>query len=199
VYGRGVIRFHSGDYARAALDFEQAIRLDPNFALAYSGRASCTPDSASTTRRSEITRRLYASTRTPDFITAAAGATCGRAITIGRCRISTKPSVFRPVKVGFYSGRGYVHIKRHEYDQAIQDYDQALRLRPNVEDYDMRGWVYYRKGDYLSASLDYVRASWRRMGIPGGWIWIPLVLAAWLIYMLLRRRAEGEGGGARRS
>lgn len=40
VYGRGLIRWHSGDRDRAALDFEQAIRLDPNLAVAYTGRAS---------------------------------------------------------------------------------------------------------------------------------------------------------------
>jgi tetratricopeptide (TPR) repeat protein len=195
VYGRGVIRFHSGDYARAALDFEQAIRLDPNFALAYSGRASlhtrlgqydqAIGDYAQALRLDPDARFYYGRgwcyLRKGDY---------DRALPDFDQAIRLSPS-----EVGFYSGRGYVHIKRHEYDQAIQDYDQALRLRPNVEDYDMRGWVYYRKGDYLSASLDYVRASWRRMGIPGGWIWIPLVLAAWLIYMLLRRRRKAKEAG----
>ncbi len=38
MYGRGLIRRHSGDHDRAALDFDQAIRLAPEVTGAYRGR-----------------------------------------------------------------------------------------------------------------------------------------------------------------
>jgi tetratricopeptide (TPR) repeat protein len=51
----------------------------------------------------------------------------------------------------------YVH--KREYDRAIPDFDQALRLTPNDADaFDNRGWAYAHKGDYKRAIQDYDQA-----------------------------------------
>ena len=51
----------------------------------------------------------------------------------------------------------YAH--RGEYDRAIQDYDQALRLDPNLaEAYHDRGRAYLYKGEYDRAIQDYDQA-----------------------------------------
>ncbi|MGC9970205.1 MAG: tetratricopeptide repeat protein [Bryobacteraceae bacterium] len=195
VYGRGMIRFNSGDYERATLDIEQAIRLDPKLAAAYSGRAAlhirrgqydqAIQDYGQVLRLGPDARGYYGRgwcyVRKGDYESA--------------LRDFEQAIRLQPNSAQGYSGRGYVHIKRHEYDQAIQDYDQALRLRPDAKDYDMRGWIYYRKGDYLSALPDFVRASWRRSAILGRWTWTLLVPAAWLIYMVLRRRRKAKEAG----
>ena len=93
--------------------------------------------------------------------------------------------------------RDSAHTKRYEYDQAIQDYDHALRLSPGADDYYSRGWAYYQKGAYVFAFRDFARASWLRPAILGRWIWTPLLPALWLVSALLRRRkakqAESNG------
>src|SRR5713101_3108249 len=50
--------------------------------------------------------------------------------------------------MAFY-GRGLAYSYKGDYDHAIQDYNQALRLNPNsaVAFYG-RGWAYEHKGDY---------------------------------------------------
>ena len=77
---------------------------------------------------------------------------------------------------------------KREYEQAIRDYDQALRLGPDAESYYSRGWAYYQQGAYVSAFRDFVEASRRKPALLGRWIWTPLLPAAWLIYFVLRSR-----------
>src|SRR5713226_6564591 len=48
----------------------------------------------------------------------------------------------------FY-GRGLAYVQMGDYDHAIQDYDQALRLNPSLADaFYSRGAAYTYKGDY---------------------------------------------------
>jgi tetratricopeptide (TPR) repeat protein len=193
-YGRGWCYMHKGDYESALRDFDEAIRLQPNSAEGYSGRAWV-----------HFKRGRYDE----------AIQDCGQALRLspnanayfwrGWCYLKkgeygrALPDFDQAIRVApdaaaSYSARGYVHIKRHEYDQAIRDYDHALRLRPDAKDDAMRRWAYYRKGDYFSTLPDFVQAAWRRSVILGRWIWTPLVLAAWLIYMVLRRQKAREAG-----
>jgi tetratricopeptide (TPR) repeat protein len=44
--------------------------------------------------------------------------------------------------------RGSAYVHKNDYDHAIQYYDQALPLNPNLADvFYGRGWVYQSKGD----------------------------------------------------
>ena len=55
--------------------------------------------------------------------------------------------------------RGIAYGKKREYDQAIQDFDQALRLSPNdTTVFNNRGNAYYAKGDFDQAIKDYSEA-----------------------------------------
>jgi tetratricopeptide (TPR) repeat protein len=48
-----------------------------------------------------------------------------------------------------YDNRGTAYYNKGDYDRAIQDYDQAIRINPNgVSGYYSRGSAYYKKGDY---------------------------------------------------
>jgi tetratricopeptide (TPR) repeat protein len=222
---RGLVRLHSGDLDGAMLDFEQAIVLDPNIALAYRGRGSvyvrraaapgCSASSAELYDRaiqaygqalrlrpdagtyharawSRMHRGYYDSAVTDldEAIRLGSGATAywDR----GWCYISTfyysramadfdQAIRLDPNLVVAYRSRAWLHSRRGDYDQAIRDYDQALRLRPNTETYYDRAAAYYHKGAYVSAFRDFLHASLRRF-------WIPLVLAAALVFLLLRRR-----------
>ena len=56
----------------------------------------------------------------------------------------------------FYLDRGNSHSEKGQHDQAIQDYTEAIRLKPDFADaYYNRGLNYYKKGQYDRAIQDY--------------------------------------------
>ena len=58
-----------------------------------------------------------------------------------------------------YKGRGYTWHQKGEYDKAIADYREALRLNPNdVWIYNARGNAWKDKGEYDKAITDYDEA-----------------------------------------
>ncbi len=60
-----------------------------------------------------------------------------------------------------YNNRGLVHKLKGEYDLALQDYNEAIRLLPNSAiHYNNRGVIYRLKHDYDRAIADYDEAIW---------------------------------------
>ena len=58
-----------------------------------------------------------------------------------------------------FNGRGNAYYSKGEYDHAIADYDEAIKLDPTlVAPFNGRGNAYYRKGDYDRAIADYDQA-----------------------------------------
>jgi tetratricopeptide (TPR) repeat protein len=61
-----------------------------------------------------------------------------------------------------YNNRGTVYLHRGDYDKAISDYNQALRINPGYVTaynlYENRGTAYLLKGDYERAIADYDQA-----------------------------------------
>jgi tetratricopeptide (TPR) repeat protein len=65
----------------------------------------------------------------------------------------------QPTTVGTYLDRGILFLSRNDWDMAIADYTQAIRLNPNLAAaYDGRGFAYYQKGEYDRAIADYTQA-----------------------------------------
>ena len=55
--------------------------------------------------------------------------------------------------------RGNAYHDKGEYDRAIRDYDEAIRLKPDDADaYKNRGVAYNNKGDRAAAARDLERA-----------------------------------------
>ena len=58
-----------------------------------------------------------------------------------------------------YGHRGLAYAKKRQYDRAIQDYDQAIRLEPShVANYTNRGIAYKNSGQLDRAIQDYDQA-----------------------------------------
>ena len=58
-----------------------------------------------------------------------------------------------------YLDRGFAYYEKGDYDLAIEDYTEAIRLRPEYASfYWFRGDAYLKKGDYDRAVEDYTEA-----------------------------------------
>jgi len=56
-----------------------------------------------------------------------------------------------------YADSGYAAIDRKDYNKAIADYTEAIRLNPNENYYFWRAYAYKYKGDYDRAITDYTQ------------------------------------------
>ena len=55
-----------------------------------------------------------------------------------------------------YNNRGNAYTGKGEYDRAIQDYDQSIKLNPNyARAFNNRGVAYQKKGEYDRAIKDF--------------------------------------------
>ena len=64
-----------------------------------------------------------------------------------------------PKSAGDYTERATAHMQKHDYDKAIADSDQAIRLDPQfAAAFNIRGWAYMEKRDYDKAIVDYDHA-----------------------------------------
>jgi tetratricopeptide (TPR) repeat protein len=55
-----------------------------------------------------------------------------------------------------YNNRGNAYMTKGEYDRAVQDYDQSIKLNPNyARAFNNRGVAYQKKGEYDRAINDF--------------------------------------------
>ena len=59
-----------------------------------------------------------------------------------------------------YNNRGNAYAEKADYDQAVEDFDQSIRLNPNnAKPFNNRGAVYLKKGEYELAIKNLERRS----------------------------------------
>ena len=69
-------------------------------------------------------------------------------------------------KAHAYYGRAQAESQKSQYNDAIRDYTEAIRLRlPGVEAYWGRGWAYQSKGEWDKALKDYARVLRRQPSV----------------------------------
>ena len=127
---RGIALARKGELDRAIADFDQALRLAPDHAQAYSDRGQALA------RKGEFDRAI---------------ADYDGALEIGR--------LTREEQARVHASRGLAYRSKGELDRAIADYDVALALDPgNAAAYNNRGTALARKGDLEGARRDYRKA-----------------------------------------
>jgi tetratricopeptide (TPR) repeat protein len=146
---RGLIFAMRGDFELSLEDFNEAVQIDPNFALAWLQRGKVL-----LARQSKVTKinegfeliwTVGSRGRTADDDKAFADFT--QAIKLS------------PNLAAAYVYRGALYTEITEYDKAITDLNQAIRINPNsAVAYRRRGIVYNAKGDYDRAIADYTQA-----------------------------------------
>jgi tetratricopeptide (TPR) repeat protein len=153
---RGNAFNNSRKYDRAIEDYNEALRLKPDFAQAFSDRGAAwyfkgeyqkaiadydeairlEPNRARTyTNRGAAYRKLGRAARALEDDAAA-------------IRID-------PTQPEFFDNRGLHLADNADYDRAIADYDEAIKLRPRPDFLTNRGDAYQAKKEYDRAIADY--------------------------------------------
>jgi lipoprotein NlpI len=157
---RGHAYDRKGDNDRAIQDFDQAIRLRPDYALAFFNRGVAYGDK----KEYDQAIRDYdqAIRLKPDF--AEAFGNRGRDYNIkgdhDRAIQDLNQALrLKPDFVDGYTGRAFAYAHKKDYDRAMQDFNQALRLNSGeAEAYVGRAGVYEERKDYIRAIQDYDQA-----------------------------------------
>src|SRR5499433_3120625 len=77
-------------------------------------------------------------------------------IQIGGCTALIDSGIEPPqTLVIAYNNRGNAYSAKGEYDRAVQDYDQSIKLNPNAQAFNNRGVAYQKKGEYDRAIEDF--------------------------------------------
>jgi tetratricopeptide (TPR) repeat protein len=161
---RGKAYYYKGDYDRAVADYDRAIARDPKAADAYAGRGDAylrKGDNSQALRDYEEALRLD-----PNNVSARAGRRIPQALgddeickkslgdddTIAACsrRIAADAA-----NADAYLNRSQAYRSRGEYDRAIADYSELIKLKPDDDYYRLRAGAYAEKGDFDHAIADY--------------------------------------------
>ena len=161
-YIRGHIHFNRGDFDRAALDFSEAIGLDPNTANAYTASAyTYRGHSYQSMACHDHAIRDYHKALTLDPKRASLYVSIGTAYAfLGEYGLAIeqydKALELNPNDARIHTARGDSHRLANALDRAMEDLDKALALdRGCVDAYIVRGTVRKERGDTAGAIRDF--------------------------------------------
>jgi tetratricopeptide (TPR) repeat protein/V8-like Glu-specific endopeptidase len=139
-YARGLARFDQDDFPGAIENYTQSLRLDANFADAYSKRGAA--------------RLLLTDDSLDQWSLPKNKAAIQEALKDFNQALRLNPN-----DAYAYAGRGYISYSLGEKQAAMEDVNQALRLDPNGADgYNLRGILRSDLDDYQGAIADFNQA-----------------------------------------
>ncbi len=159
---RAIATHFKGQYDRAILDHDEAIRLRPDYAEAYSDRGNA-----------RLAKGLYAMAVKDytDAIKIQPGAPsyynnrCFAYAVLGQtdealadCDLAIKLAPKRTATL--FDSRGYAQLRAKRYEAAIRDYNTALGMDPKyATSLWGRGYAYLRMGEKAKAEQDFHTAK----------------------------------------
>ena len=159
-YHRGFAKNKAGDYAGAIIDFDWAVRLDPQYAKAYNSRGLANNSMGKYTLA--IADFNEALAIDPQYV--AAYNNCGIAKNnmgdhVGAIIDFNNALEVDPQHAGAYNNRGFAKTKTGDHASAIADFDKALEINPQLADaYNNRGSSKDCMGDHAAAIADFEEA-----------------------------------------
>ena len=159
-FNRGSTRKDKGDFDGAIADYSEAIRLNPQYALAHNSRGSARKDKGDLD--GAIADYSEAIRLNPQYATAyynRANARKDKGDLDGAIADYSELLVLKPRYASAYYSRGDARKNKGDFDGAIADYSEAIRLDPQyIVAYHNRGSARYDKGDLEGAVAGYHEA-----------------------------------------
>jgi len=153
---RGTIAYHKGEYDKAILDFNGAVKDDPLYAEAYDIRGAAYIKKneynmalADFTEALRINPNYVSSYNNRGYIYMVRGE-YNKAIDDFTMAVNIDPNY-----INAYNNRGIVYNKTGAYDKAIDDFTRIINIDPRyVLAYNNRVFAYYMKKEYTLAWKD---------------------------------------------
>ncbi len=157
---RGNRAYDEGDYPTAIKECENAIRVDPKLAAAYTGRG------VTYCKLEQYEKAIADYTKVIELDPKYATAYYNRGYAYGNWGEDekaiadyTKAIELAPKYATAYNNRGVTYCKLEQYEKAIADYTKAIELEPkDVTAYNNRGNSYFDLNQYDKAIADYDKA-----------------------------------------
>ena len=146
----GIISYHSGDFPRAIVELDEAIRRDPTDALAYNIRGNALDEIGAFERAlADYAQAIRIDPNNPAVFH-------DRAILWHRKGALDKALVdlnrairFSSSDANLYSDRGLLWYAKGRYDRAIEDFNRAIKIDPDFASaYIDRGIILHRKSEF---------------------------------------------------
>jgi len=153
---RGAAYDDLGQYNLAIEDYNEAMRLKPDYAEAYYNRGCVYAKLGQYQRTIENCNQSIR--LKPDYVDAYFNRGSAYA-ELGQYKNAIddfdKTVILQPDYLPAYLNRGYAYAKLGQYQRALENYNEAIRLQPDyVPAYIMRADVYFNQGDKEPGCLD---------------------------------------------
>jgi tetratricopeptide (TPR) repeat protein len=126
-----------GEYDRAISDYGDAVRLDPKFADGFYNRAIALRS------KGDYDRALADLDRAIELPPTAGAMQSASVTTLGLDR----------TRADYFAERSRIYRNKGDYDRAIADSNEVIRLDPNNPDrFADRGYLYFYKADFSAAA-----------------------------------------------
>lgn len=156
-HGRARAYKAKGDYDRAIVDYNEAIKLDPEYTLAYNDRGIAYKNKRDYDRAIADYNEVIRLEPRSAFAYNNLGNAYADKGDYERAMTNYNEAIrLDPAFAFAYNNRGLTYADKGDFDRAMADYDEAIRLDPNYADaYSNRGLAYKNMGDYSRAIADY--------------------------------------------
>ncbi|NET62376.1 MAG: tetratricopeptide repeat protein [Symploca sp. SIO2E6] len=157
---RGVAYYYKGEQDKAITDFNQVLKIHPEYAEVYSNRGCAYSE------KGELDQAIADYTQALKFYPEYAPAYYNRGIAYSDkgeqdkvIADYTQALKFYPEYAPAYYNRGIAYSDKGEQDKVIADYNQALKINPGFTPaYINRGNAYFDKGESDKAIADFTQA-----------------------------------------
>src|SRR5580692_10135027 len=159
---RGMAYLFKGDLDRALTDFNKAVELDPTYAMALVDRGTAYDNKGDHAHAIvDFDAALKLDPKSPDALTGRCAARAEAGDDLQQALADCEQSLqIRGKDAGTLNSRGFAYLRLGRFDEALADYNAALKLNPQLASalYG-RGLAKQKKGDNAGGQIDMATAN----------------------------------------